>query len=163
NTFIATVLAIAAVGATPVLVDADRATYTIDPGAAAAAVGPRTRAIVPVHLYGQPADMDAIAALAKKHHLVLVEDAAQAHGARYRLGHPLSRARASAGSVLPSGLQDRRVPSDRSGRFAHPVAADVSGAHGGADRTRRVGGRRRALTIDAIRCRRACRNRTARS
>ena len=84
NTYIATVLAISAVGATPVLVDADPMTYLIDPAAAAAAVTSRTRAIVPVHLYGQPVDLDAIMALAGRHNLVIVEDAAQAHGARYR-------------------------------------------------------------------------------
>ena len=84
NTFIATVLAILAVGATPRLVDVDAGTYTIDPDRAADAVTPRTRAIVPVHLYGQPADLDAIGALAERHGLVVVEDAAQAHGARYR-------------------------------------------------------------------------------
>src|SRR5262249_20894232 len=63
NTFIATVLAILAVGAKPVFADADAATYTIDPAAAAAVVSPRTRAIVPVHLYGQPADMEAVVAV----------------------------------------------------------------------------------------------------
>lgn len=93
NTFIATVLAISAVGATPVLVDAQPGTYTIDPAAVAAAVGPRTRAVVPVHLYGQPAEMDGILAVARRHSLIVIEDAAQAHGARYRdrraggLGH----------------------------------------------------------------------------
>jgi dTDP-4-amino-4,6-dideoxygalactose transaminase len=84
NTFIATVLAIEAVGARPVLVDADPRSYAIDPAGIAAAVTPRTRAIVPVHLYGQPADMDAVLAIARRHHLVVVEDAAQAHGARYK-------------------------------------------------------------------------------
>src|SRR5262245_20897309 len=83
NTFIATVLAIAAVGAKPVLVDMDRDTYTIDPAAIAAAVGPRTRAIVPVHLYGQPVDIDGVMAVAARHNLLVIEDAAQAHGARY--------------------------------------------------------------------------------
>jgi len=83
NTFIATVLAIEAVGARPVLVDVNRETYGMDPGAAAAAIGPRTRALMPVHLYGQPVALDAIIALARRHHLVVIEDAAQAHGARY--------------------------------------------------------------------------------
>ncbi len=93
NTFIATVLAISAVGARPVLVDADPATYNIDPGALAAAITSRTRAVVPVHLYGQPAEMDAITEIVHRHNLVVIEDAAQAHGARYRgrrtggLGH----------------------------------------------------------------------------
>ena len=84
NTFIATVLAIVAAGAKPVLVDADPESYNIDPAAVRAAITSRTRAIVPVHLYGQPADLDAIAALARQHNLVVVEDSAQAHGARYK-------------------------------------------------------------------------------
>jgi dTDP-4-amino-4,6-dideoxygalactose transaminase len=84
NTFIATVLAIAAAGAKPVLVDCNRESYTLDPAALAAAVGPRTRAIVPVHLYGQPADLDGVVAVARRHNLAVIEDAAQAHGARYR-------------------------------------------------------------------------------
>src|SRR5439155_1231090 len=84
NTFIATVLAILAAGARPVLVDASAESYNLDAAAVAAAITPRTRAIVPVHLYGQPADLDAIAALARQHNLVVVEDSAQAHGARYK-------------------------------------------------------------------------------
>src|SRR4051794_34998092 len=84
NTFIATVLAILAVGGTPVFADVNPDTYLIDPDAAAAAVTARTRAIVPVHLYGQPVDLDAVLALASRHNLVVIEDAAQAHGARYK-------------------------------------------------------------------------------
>jgi len=84
NTFIATVLAIMSVGATPVFVDMDPATYTIDPRAIPAAVTSKTRAIVPVHLYGQPIDLDAVMEAAARHHLLVVEDAAQAHGARYK-------------------------------------------------------------------------------
>lgn len=83
-TFVATVAAIQYAGATPVLADIDPATFNIDPAAVAAAITPRTRAIVPVHLYGQPADMDPIVALAREHGLVVVEDAAQAHLAEYR-------------------------------------------------------------------------------
>lgn len=82
HTAVATVCAVERAGATPVLVDVDEATFTMDPAAAAAAVTPRTRAIVPVHLYGQPADMGALVALASRHGLALVEDCAQAHGAR---------------------------------------------------------------------------------
>lgn len=81
NSFIATAEAVSYAGATPVLVDCSLENYLIDPAAAAAAITPRTRAILPVHLYGQPANIDALAALAKKHGLVLIEDAAQAHGA----------------------------------------------------------------------------------
>jgi dTDP-3-amino-3,4,6-trideoxy-alpha-D-glucose transaminase len=102
NTFIATVLAILAVGATPKLVDADAATYTIDPALVAEAITPRTRAIVPVHLYGQVADMDAIAALASRHNLIVVEDAAQAHGARYKGRRAGTFGHAAAFSFYPS-------------------------------------------------------------
>ena len=93
NTFIATTLAISNTGATPVLVDAHPETYNIDPALIEAAITPRTKAIMPVHLYGQPADMDPILAIADKHGLLVFEDAAQAHGARYKgrrtgsLGH----------------------------------------------------------------------------
>jgi dTDP-4-amino-4,6-dideoxygalactose transaminase len=83
NTFIATALAIIAVGAKPVLVDMEPATYNIDPSAIEAAITSRTRGLMPVHLYGQPADMEPIMAIAKKHNLVVIEDAAQAHGANY--------------------------------------------------------------------------------
>ena len=84
NTFIATVLAIIATGARPVLVDVDPATYNMDPAAFSAAITPRTRAVIPVHLYGHPADMDSITEIAQRHNLLIIEDAAQAHGARYR-------------------------------------------------------------------------------
>lgn len=83
NTYIATWLAVSAVGATPVPVDADEATSNIDPALIAAAIGPATKAILPVHLYGQTADMRAIAEAAKGHGLRVVEDAAQAHGASF--------------------------------------------------------------------------------
>lgn len=83
NTCVPTIAAIEATGATPVLVDADPATMTIDPGRIATAVGPRTRAVVPVHLYGRCADMDAILGIAAEHGLKVIEDAAQAHGATW--------------------------------------------------------------------------------
>jgi dTDP-4-amino-4,6-dideoxygalactose transaminase len=82
HTFIATVEAITATTATPVLVDIDPATYLIDPDAVEAAITPRTRAIVPVHLYGLPCDMPRLRAIAAKHGLAVIEDACQAHGAR---------------------------------------------------------------------------------
>ena len=81
NSFIATAEAISYTGARPVLVDCQLDNYLIDPAAVAAAITPRTKAIMPVQLYGQPANMDALAAVAAKHGLALVEDAAQAHGA----------------------------------------------------------------------------------
>lgn len=83
-TFAATAEAVVSVGATPVIVDVDRSTLNVDMEAAGRAVTARTRAILPVHLYGQPADMDAVADLASHHGLHVVEDAAQAHGAEWR-------------------------------------------------------------------------------
>ena len=83
NTFIATWLAVTHVGATPVPVEPDERTYNIDPALIEAAITPRTRAIIPVHLYGQPADMAPIIDIARRHNLRVIEDAAQAHGARY--------------------------------------------------------------------------------
>lgn len=88
HTFCATAEAIVHVGAKPVFVDIDPRTYTIDPDAAARAVTPRTKAILPVHLYGMPADMDAINAIAQQRGLFVIEDAAQAHGALYK-GRPV--------------------------------------------------------------------------
>jgi dTDP-4-amino-4,6-dideoxygalactose transaminase len=82
-TFVATVAAIEYTGARPVLVDVDPRSYTMDPALVEAAITSRTRAIVPVHLYGQPADMDPLLAIARRHGLRVVEDAAQAHGAEY--------------------------------------------------------------------------------
>lgn len=84
NTYIATWLAVTAVGARPVPVEPDPATHNIDPARIAAAITPATRALLPVHLYGQPADLDPILALARQHGLAVIEDAAQAHGARYK-------------------------------------------------------------------------------
>lgn len=84
NTFVATWLAVSAVGATIQPVEPDPFTHNIDPSRIAAAVTPETRAIMPVHLYGQPADMDPILAIAREHGLRVIEDAAQAHGARYK-------------------------------------------------------------------------------
>ncbi len=84
HTAVATICAVERAGATPVLVDIDPVTYTIDPAAVEAAITPRTRAILPVHIYGQPADMIALSEIADRHHLFLIEDCAQAHGARYQ-------------------------------------------------------------------------------
>jgi len=84
HTFIATTEAITQAGGTIRFADIDERTMTIDPAAVRAAIGPRTVGIVPVHLYGHPADLDALLELAKQHGLWVVEDAAQAHGARYK-------------------------------------------------------------------------------
>ena len=83
-TFVATVAAIGYAGARPVLVDIDPVSYTIDSNAIERAITPRTKAIVPVHLYGQPADMDPILEIARRRHILVIEDAAQAHGAEYK-------------------------------------------------------------------------------
>jgi len=82
--FIATAWAISYVGATPVFVDIDAARRTMSPTKLEAAITPRTKAIIPVHLYGMPAEMDRINAIAVQHGIPIIEDAAQAHGARYR-------------------------------------------------------------------------------
>jgi UDP-2-acetamido-2-deoxy-ribo-hexuluronate aminotransferase len=83
-TFIATGEMIAHLGAKPVFVDIDEATYNIDPSKIEGAITPKTKAIVPVSLYGQPADMDEINAIAQKHNLIVIEDAAQSFGATYK-------------------------------------------------------------------------------
>lgn len=84
NTFIATALAVSYAGATPVLVDPDPVTFNIDPAKIEEKITPATKAILPVHLYGQPADMDPICEIAQRHGLQVFEDAAQAQGARYK-------------------------------------------------------------------------------
>src|SRR5262245_51216490 len=84
NTYIATWLAVSYTGATPVPVEPDPLTYNLDPGRAARAITPQTRAIMPVHLYGQPADMDPVLDMARCYALKVIEDAAQAHGACYK-------------------------------------------------------------------------------
>jgi dTDP-4-amino-4,6-dideoxygalactose transaminase len=87
NTYIATWLAISEVGATPVPIEPDSITYNMDPGLVEAKITPRTKGIMPVHLYGQPADMDPLLEIARRHGLWVLEDAAQAHGARYKGVH----------------------------------------------------------------------------
>ncbi|MCL5742482.1 MAG: DegT/DnrJ/EryC1/StrS family aminotransferase [Acidobacteria bacterium] len=83
-TFVATVAAIGYSGARPIFVDIDPESFTMDVNRIEAAITGRTKAIIPVHLYGQPADMDPILAIARRHNLVVIEDAAQAHGAEYK-------------------------------------------------------------------------------
>jgi len=102
NTYIASWLAVTMAGATPVPVEPDPATHNLDPARLAEAVTPRSKAVMPVHLYGQPCDMDAIGAVAKEHGLKVLEDAAQAHGARYK-GRPVGSLGDAAGwSFYPS-------------------------------------------------------------
>lgn len=101
NTFIATWLAVTAVGATLVPVEPDEQTHNIDPARAAAAVTPRTRCIIAVHLYGQPADMDPLMAMAREKGIIVIEDNAQAQGALYK-GRPTgSLGHAAATSFYP--------------------------------------------------------------
>jgi dTDP-4-amino-4,6-dideoxygalactose transaminase len=101
NTFIATALAISHAGAKPVLVDVDPYTQTIDVEGIAEAITPRTKAILPVHLYGHPAHMAPIRQLADKHGLIVIEDACQAHGARYMGKRTGSLGHAGAFSFYP--------------------------------------------------------------
>jgi dTDP-4-amino-4,6-dideoxygalactose transaminase len=101
HTFIASWLAISALGAITVPVEPNEATYNIDPGRIEAAITSRTKAIMPVHLYGQPADMDPILEVAAKHNLKVVEDNAQAQGARYKGKRTGSLGHAAATSFYP--------------------------------------------------------------
>ncbi len=101
HTFIATTEAISQCGATPVFVDIDEATYTMDPALVEAAVTERTKAILPVHLYGQPFDVEPIAAVAARHGIPLIEDACQSHGAEYRGRRCGSLGRAAGFSFYP--------------------------------------------------------------
>ncbi|MBU0481706.1 MAG: DegT/DnrJ/EryC1/StrS family aminotransferase [Proteobacteria bacterium] len=101
NSFIATAEAISQCGAVPVFVDIDEESYTMNPDLLEAALTPKTRAIIPVHLYGQMADMDPILRFAEKHGLVVIEDAAQAHGAEYKGRRAGSLGRAGCFSFYP--------------------------------------------------------------
>ncbi len=103
--FAATANSVALTGATPVFVDVESDYFAIDPAAIEAAITPRTKAIMPVHLYGHPADMPAIMEIAKKHDLLVFEDAAQAHAASIA-GTPVGRVRARQ---LPSRSTRRRT------------------------------------------------------
>jgi dTDP-4-amino-4,6-dideoxygalactose transaminase len=102
HTFIATAAAVTFAGARPVLIDIDPATYNIDIAQVEAAITPCTRAIIPVHLYGLPAEMDAIMQVADKHGLVVIEDACQAHGAHYKGRQVGSLGHAAAFSFYPT-------------------------------------------------------------
>ena len=102
HTFIATWLAVSGCGATVIPVEPGKTGFNIDPAGIEAAVTPRTRAIIPVHLYGEPAAMDAINAIAAKHGLFVLEDAAQAHGARYKGRRTGALGNAAAFSFYPA-------------------------------------------------------------
>jgi dTDP-4-amino-4,6-dideoxygalactose transaminase len=102
NTFFGSVLPVLKLGATPVLVDCDDCTATIDADAVSAAIGPRTKAVLAVHLYGHPADLDPLDRLCSEHGVALVEDAAQAHGARYNGRRVGGLGRIAAFSFYPS-------------------------------------------------------------
>jgi dTDP-4-amino-4,6-dideoxygalactose transaminase len=101
-TFVATAEAIRLAGATPIFADIEPDSFCMSPGSAAARVGPRTRALLPVHLYGHPADMDALGHLAKEHGLALIEDVAQAFGARHGAHRLGSLGELGAFSFFPS-------------------------------------------------------------
>jgi len=101
NTFIATWLAVSRTGAVPVPVEPEESTHTIAAGRVERAITPRTRAVMPVHLYGQPADMQPIITLARRHDLKVIEDAAQAQGARYRTRRAGGLGDAAAFSFYP--------------------------------------------------------------
>jgi dTDP-4-amino-4,6-dideoxygalactose transaminase len=102
NTFIATWLAVSSTGAIPVPVEPGRGSYNIDPARIGAAITARTRAIIPVHVYGQTADLDPIVAIARSHGLKVLEDAAQAHGATYHGRRAGSLGDAAAWSFYPA-------------------------------------------------------------
>lgn len=137
-----TALAVTAVGAVPILVDVEADTLTIDPAACVAAVTPRTRAIVPVHLYGQAADLDAIYAFAERHQLAVVEDCCQAHLATHR-GVPIgTRGIGGAFSFYPT--KNLGALGD--------AGAVITNDAGVADRVRRLrngGQRERYRHVDA--------------
>ena len=101
NSFIATAEAISLCGAEPVFVDVEEGSFTMDPGTLGAAITPRTKAIIPVHLFGQTADMDPILAIARKHGLAVLEDACQAHGAEYKGRRAGSIGDAGASASIP--------------------------------------------------------------
>jgi dTDP-4-amino-4,6-dideoxygalactose transaminase len=102
NTFIASTLAISYTDAKPVLVDIDPETYMMDPRLLEAAITPRTKAIMPVHLYGHPVDMDRVLEVARLNNLIVIEDASQAHGARYKGQRVGSLGHVAAFSLYPA-------------------------------------------------------------
>ncbi len=133
NTFIATALAVSDVGATPVLVDIDPQTFTIDVDAAHRALVAGVKAIMPVHLYGQPADMAAVMDLAREKGLLVIEDVAQAHGALHGRGRCGALGIASAFSFYPGknlgGYGDGGAVCTNDDGLARQIRAAQSGEH----------------------------------
>ncbi len=127
NTYIATALAVTYVGATPVFVEPDIRTFNIDPARIEAKITAKTKAIMPVHLYGQPCDMDPILDIAEKHHLYVIEDCAQAHGAKYKGKRIGSFGIASGFSFYPGknlgALGDAGAVVTNSGELAEKIRA----------------------------------------
>ncbi len=125
NTYIATWLAVSLVGAEPIAALPTEATYTLDPELFERAITDRTRAVIPVHLYGQCADMDRIVDIARAHGLFVLEDAAQAHGARYRGRRAGSLGDAAAWSFYPSknlgALGDGGAITTNNEQLAHRI------------------------------------------
>jgi dTDP-4-amino-4,6-dideoxygalactose transaminase len=134
NTFIATALAISSAGAKPILVDCRVEDYLIDPAAVEAAISTRTRAIIPVHLYGQPANMGPLAEIARRHGLALIEDAAQAHGATMADGRVCGSLGLAAGFSF--------YPGKNLGAFgdAGAITTNDEGLAGKLRRLRNLGG-----------------------
>lgn len=141
HTAVATVCAVERAGATPVLVDIDPATYTMDPSHVEAAITPRTAAILPVHLYGQTADMTALEATARRHKLLLIEDCAQAHGAMHR-----GRMAGSIGKLAAFSF----YPTKNLGAYgdAGAVATDDADLAGRLRRLRNYGQEERHLHVE---------------
>ena len=127
HTFTATAAAATLAGATPVFIDVDPVTLTIDPAKIEAAITPHTKAIIPVHLYGLPADMNMIMGIAEKHNLVVVEDACQAHGAKYHGKRTGSLGHAAGFSFYPTknlgGCGDGGIVTTNDARVADTVRA----------------------------------------
>jgi dTDP-4-amino-4,6-dideoxygalactose transaminase len=127
HTFIATWLAVSRAGAVPIPAEPDSKTYNLDPASTQRAISARTKAIIAVHLYGQPADMDSLALVARRRKILLIEDAAQAHGARYKGSRVGGLAAAAAFSFYPGknlgAMGDAGAVVTRCARLAKKVRA----------------------------------------
>ena len=154
NSFIATAAAVAAVGAVPIFADVDPATLLLVPETISPHLTPRTEAVIVVHLYGQPANMDAINALAARAGICVIEDAAQAHGARWR-GRPAaaSRARDASASIPARISAHSAMPAPSSPMMRRWPTAYVRSATTAAATTTRICTRCSAATTGWMRCR----------